>query len=101
MVTGALNKGKKSWRTKIFFSLPLMKIEIGVLGALCAYSAGLIGGTGTAGSAIGEIASGVCGASAVLAGASALPAGASALPAGASALSAGASVLLAASAGAG
>src|SRR5262249_17915529 len=54
MVTGALNKGKKSWRTKIFFSLPLMNIEIGVFGALRAISAGLMGGTGTAGSATGE-----------------------------------------------
>ena len=54
MVTGALNKGKKSCRTKIFFSLPLMKIEIAVLGALRAISAGLMGGTGTAGRATGE-----------------------------------------------
>src|SRR5262249_16789279 len=65
MVTGALNKGKKSWRTKIFFSLPLMKMEVGVLGAVRGISAGLMGGTGTAGSATGET-SGACGASAAL-----------------------------------
>ena len=54
MATGALNRGIKSWRTKIFFSFPLTKIEIGVFGALRAISAGLMGGTGTAGSATGE-----------------------------------------------
>src|SRR6516165_1127394 len=96
MVTGALNRGKKSWRTKIFFSLPLMKIEIGVFGALRAISAGLMGGTGTAGRATGETSC-VCGASAVLdAGVSAvLDAGVSAV------LDAGVSAVLDAAAGAG